>query len=120
MSDVMMKINEDKVIIYDIETDHQHAAYAELQMVGYQVGFDSVSKILDFSDNSQTALFKKMLASPEWTKVHFNGINFDEIVLKRYGYWTNPINRHDVYLMVKTVSPMLPAYGLKFLNWYYY
>ena len=116
----MQNLDPDKIIFYDIETDFQWAPYAELQMVGYQVGFDTEPKILDLRDNIQTTWFKETLASPEWTKVHFNGINFDEIVLNRYGYWTNPINRHDVYLMIKTCSPLLPAYGLKFLNCYFY
>jgi DNA polymerase I-like protein with 3'-5' exonuclease and polymerase domains len=110
----------DKIIFYDIETNYQWAPYATLQIVGYQIGLEGEPEILDLNDPIKCQEFREILASPEWIKVHFNGINFDEIVLNRYGYWTNPINRHDVYLIAKTCYPNLPAYGLKFLNCYFF
>jgi 3'-5' exonuclease len=115
-----MQLELDKIIFYDIETDFQWAPYAQLRIIGYQIGLDSKPEILDLNNPVECQVFKDILANPEWTKVHFNGINFDEIVLNRYGFWTNPENRHDVYLMAKTCHPALPAYGLKFLNCYFF
>ena len=89
-------------------------------MIGFQVGVDGRPEILDTNDEKALSLFRDRLASPDWIKVHFNGINYDEIVLSLHGFPTNPINRHDVFLMAKTVIPSIPAYGLKFLNWWYF
>lgn len=110
----------DKIITFDIETDFQWAPYAILRTVGYQIGLDGEPQILDLNDPFECDHFRYMLANPDWTKIHFNGINFDEIVLRRYGFPTNPQNRHDVYLMAKTCHASLPAYGLKFLNCYFF
>jgi hypothetical protein len=107
-------------IIYDIETNHQFAPYAELRMVGYQIGLNGKPAILDLTSKIECRWFREILADPNWFKIHFNGINFDEIVLRNHGFPTNPQNRHDVFLMAKTCSPTLPSYGLKFLNAYFY
>jgi len=116
----MSKSQMDKIIFFDIETDSQFAPYANLKMIGYQLGLDGQPQILNHEDSEELATFRERLASPEWTKVHYNGINYDEIVLYLHGFPTNPVNRHDVFLMAKTVCPAVPAYGLKFLNWWYY
>jgi DNA polymerase I-like protein with 3'-5' exonuclease and polymerase domains len=115
------------IIFYDIESDSQYAPYTNLKMIGYQIGMEGEPKLLDLNgggggggDDLTTDEFRDILASPEWTKVDFNGVNFDQIVLRRHGFPVHPVGRHDVFLMAKTVSPMLPAYGLKFLNWYFY
>lgn len=113
-------LNPNKIIFYDIETDSQWAPYAKLRIIGFQVGLNGKPTILDLNSPRDCEFFKAVLADPEWIKVHFNGVNFDEIVLRRYGFWTNPENRHDVFLMAKTVDPALPAYGLKFLNCYFF
>jgi len=110
----------EKIIFFDIETDSQFAPYANLKMVGYQIGLDGSPEILNHENKNDVASFKHCLASPDWTKVHFNGINYDEIVLRLHDFPVNPINRHDVFLMAKTVIASIPAYGLKFLNWWYY
>ena len=108
------------IIFIDCETDSVYAPYAELKMIGYQIGMEGEPQLLDLKDENECAKIRDILASRRWTKVHFNGINYDEIVLARHGFWINPASRHDVFLMAKTVSPALPAYGLKFLNWYFY
>jgi hypothetical protein len=110
----------DKIIFFDVETTSQWAPYADLKMIGYQVGMYGNPTILDPDDKAGVKEFKERLASPDWTKVHFNGINYDEIVLRLHGFPVCPVNRHDVYLMAKTVAPASASYGLKFLNWYYY
>jgi hypothetical protein len=60
------------------------------------------------------------MADPERIKVQFNGLNFDDLVLWRFGYPVDERNRHDIFLMAKTVAPRLPAYSLKFISWYYF
>lgn len=109
----------DNIIFYDIETNFQWAPYAQLRIVGYQIN-NNKPTILNLQDFAECQWFKQILANPKWTKVHFNGINFDEVVLKLHGFPTEPTNRHDVYLMAKTCHPALPAYGLKFLNCYFF
>jgi len=110
----------DKIIFYDIETDSKWASYANLHMLGYQIGMDSTPQLVNLSSKSERKTFKDIVGSPEWTKVGYNNINFDDIVLGRFGFTVCPVNRHDAFLMVKTCSPQLPAYGLKFVNWYYF
>ena len=107
------------ILFYDIETDSRFAAYAGLRLLGYQIG-DAEPRQLDLDDPSEVQYFKEMYSSPEWLKVGYNNINFDDIVLYRHGFHVCPENRHDVFLMAKTINPLLPAYGLKFLSWYFY
>lgn len=111
-------IPEDQIVFYDIETDSQFAPYTELKMVGVQYGFKGKAHVLkDWSDRKK---FKDRISRPDIMKVQFNGINFDDLVLWRHGFPVNETNRHDIFLMAKTVAPHLPAYSLKFLNWWYF
>lgn len=111
-------IPEDKIIFYDIETTHQYAPYCELTMIGVAEGFKGEPFLVETPE--QRVRFKAQLADPTYYKVAFYDINFDDIVLYRYGMPVNEINRHDLFLIFKTIAPALPAYGLKFLNWYYF
>lgn len=111
-------IPEDQIMFYDLETTDQFAPYCEMKMIGVQYGFKGKPKVVNtFADRKR---FRESLASPDMIKVAFNNINFDDLVLWRHGYPVNEVNRHDVFLMAKTVGPRLPAYSLKFLNWYYF
>lgn len=111
-------IRESEIMFYDIETDHQFAPYAELKMIGVQYGFKGKPELVE--DWGQRKRFRERLASPDIIKVQFNGINFDDLVLYRHGYPVEEENRHDLFLMAKTVAPRLPAYSLKFINWWYF
>jgi hypothetical protein len=111
-------IGEDDIMFYDIETDSQFAPYAELKMVGVQYGFKRKPELV--VDWGQRKRFRERLADPDILKVQFNGINFDDLVLYRHGYPVNELGRHDLFLMAKTVAPRLPAYSLKFINWWYF
>lgn len=111
-------IPEDSILFYDIETDHQYAPYAELRMVGAQVGLNSSPFLV--KDYRQRKRFKEMLSDRDVLKVSFNGNNFDNLVLWRHGFPVNEINSHDMFLAAKTVAPALPAYSLKFINWYFF
>lgn len=64
--------------------------------------------------------FKRKLAAPDVIKVDFNGVNFDRTVAYRHGYFVHPQNAHDVYQMLKTISPTLPAFGQKFASFYFF
>lgn len=111
-------IPEDQLLIYDIETDCQFAPYAELRMIGAQIGLNGQPYLVkDFKERKR---FREMLASPDVIKVGFNNLNYDDLVLWRHGFPVNEINRHDCFLMAKTVAPMLAAYSLKFINWNYF
>jgi len=108
-------IPEENIVFYDIETTSVYAPYCIQKMVGYQKGICGKPQLVDDSNKEE---FRELLASPDVLKVSYNGINFDDIVLWRHGYWVNPENRHDLFLAMKTVAPNLPAFGLKFVNWY--
>jgi hypothetical protein len=111
-------IGESDIMFYDIETDHQFAAYAELKMIGVQYGFRGKPQLVE--SWGERKRFRDALRDPDIMKVQFNGINFDDLVLYRHGYPVNESNRHDLFLMAKTVAPRLPAYSLKFVNWWYF
>jgi hypothetical protein len=122
---IMIKIEdiaEDKIITYDIETDGLHAPYCKLEMISYQLGLgpESEPKLVKLSDKTECEQIKRWLSDPEMIKVSFNGTNFDDIVLMRYGFYVQPNNRHDMYLALKTVNPGLPSHSLKFANWWYF
>jgi hypothetical protein len=119
-----------KFLAYDIETSAPEdlpegidpfkgavsPAYACLKMIGYQYGLGAEPAILQPEDEEW---FRESLRDPEVIKVSFNGVNFDDLVLWREGYFVEPRNRWDMYLALKTVAPFLPSYSLKFANWYY-
>lgn len=111
-------IEEDQIVLYDIETDSQYAPYCELKMIGVQYGLRGKVELVE--SYSQKKRFRKALADPAILKVNFNGINFDDIVLYRYDIPVNECNRVDLFLAAKTVAPRLPAYSLKFINWFFF
>lgn len=113
----LQEIDEDKIIFYDIETDHQYAAYAKLKSIGWQQGIRGVPELVDRA--SRIRDFKRKLAAPDVIKVQFNGVNFDDIVLSRHDYFVHPQNRHDLFFIFKTINPGLPAFSLKFIAFYY-
>jgi DNA polymerase I-like protein with 3'-5' exonuclease and polymerase domains len=117
----MLKVDdiaEDQIVFYDTETTSQFAPYAELKMIGVQYGLRSEPELVESWGEKRK--FRNTLANPDILKVQFNGINFDDLVLYRHGYPVDERNRHDIFLMAKTVAPRLPAYALKFLSWYYF
>lgn len=113
-------IAEDQFLAYDIETTSVYAPYTELKMVGYQLGLNSQPQLLNLEDKDECEEFRRWLLDPDVIKVNYNGINFDDIVLFRFGFYVEPSNRHDLFLALKTVAPSLPAYSLKFANWHYF
>lgn len=110
-------IPEDQLLFYDIETDSQFAPYTNLKMIGVQIGWEKPFLVETWGQRKR---FREMLADKDVIKVQFNGVNFDDLVLWRHGYPVNEENRHDCFLMAKVVNPRLPAYTLKFINWYYF
>lgn len=106
----------DKLVFYDIETDHQFAPYAKIKMIAAQYGFD---KPFVIKTATQMREFKQKMQAPDVIKVDFNGVNFDRIVCRRHGINVHPLNAHDIYLMLKTMSPSLPAFSMKFAAFYF-
>ena len=111
-------IPEDRIMFYDIETDHQYAAYADLKMIGVCYGLHGQTELVETP--RQRTRFKEALRDPDMLKFSFNGVNFDNLVLYRHGYPVNESNMHDLLLIMKTIAPGLPAYSLKFINWFYF
>ena len=111
-------IPEDQIMFYDIETDSEFAPYAKLEMIGVQYGLSGKRELVETWGERKR--FRERVASPDMIKVHFNGLNFDDLVLYRHSYPICEQNRHDLFLIAKTVAPDLPAYSLKFLSWFYF
>jgi len=109
-------IPEDGIMFYDIETDSQYCQYCNIKLIAYQVGLHSEPLLVEGYNRED---FRRLLAS-NIMKVSFNGINFDDVVLMREGYYVNPTNRHDMYLAIKTAAPMLESFGLKAINWHFF
>lgn len=111
------ELSEDHIVFYDIETDHQYSPYAKIKSIAAQYGINGTPEMVDRKYRRQR--FRKALADPGIIKVQFNGVNFDDIVLQEHGYDIHPQNRHDLFLILKTINPNSPAYGLKFNAFYY-
>lgn len=103
-------------MFYDLEATSTYAPYTELKMIGVQYGIKGKPQLVE--DWGQRKRFRERLASKDMIKVAFNNRNYDDVVLHRHGYPVNEENLHDIFLMAKTVAPRLPAYSLKFINWY--
>ena len=113
-------IADDRFLAYDIETTSVHAAYTSLRMVGYQLGLQNKPQLVDLKSSTERRRFRDLLRDPEIIKVSYNGINFDDMVLARHGFYVEPRNRHDMFLALKTIAPNLPSYSLKFVSWYFF
>lgn len=105
-------------MFYDIETDHQYAAYATLKMTGVQYGLNGTPFLVE--SEAERAEFRDRLRDPHILKVSYNGMNFDNLVLYRHGFPVEEEGMHDCFLMMKTIQPGLPAYSLKFVNFFYF
>ena len=115
---LIQDIAENQIIFYDIETDSQYAAYANLKMIGVKYGLHGETELVETP--GQRRRFKDALRNPDMLKFSFNGVNFDNLVLYRYGYPVDERNLHDLLLIMKTIAPGLPAYSLKFCNYFYF
>lgn len=111
------KIREDQILFYDYETDHQYGPYAKIKTCAVQYGFNSSPIRIDRKSRRQD--FRRALRDPSIIKVDFNGVNFDRTVGYRHGYFVHPQNAHDVFQIFKTISPALPAFGQKFISFYF-
>jgi hypothetical protein len=115
-------IPKDKILFYDIETDSKYAPYANLKMIGYQLGLGEGChpKIVDLESKPDRERFRDILRDPEMIKVSFNGINYDDIILCRYGFYVEPKGRHDMFLALKTVAPGIQSFSLKYANFVFF
>ncbi len=106
----------DKILFYDLETDSLYAPYANIKSAFVQYGQGEPELV---KTKAEWKLFEERLASSDWLKVDFNGINYDRIVLQRNGIKFNEINSHDVFQIFKNTNPISPGYSQKFLAFYY-
>lgn len=110
-------------LFYDLETDSEHPAYANMTLCG--ILEESQSDIHDlvhvweapFTDE-KLGQIQTLLCAKDVQRIGFNSLNYDDLVLHNHGVTVPEENTEDAYLAVKTCCPGLPAYGLKFLNWY--
>lgn len=117
----MLKISdipEDYILFYDIETDSKFAPYAELRMIGAQIGFNGKPFLIETGKERQW--FRSAMQDPDILKVTYNGTSFDNIVLHREGFPVIEEGMHDVYLMLKTIAPWLASWSQKFTSWYFF
>jgi hypothetical protein len=117
----MLKISdipEDYILFYDIETESQFAPYAELKMIGAQIGFKGKPFLIETGKERQW--FRSAMQDPDVLKVTYNGTSFDNIVLHRHGFPVIEENMHDVYLMLKTIAPWMASWSQKFASWYFF
>lgn len=107
-----------RTVYYDIETDSKYAPYANIKLCGllWDNGEEVIYKFPLEPDEIKE--LRSILADPTIKKVGFNNCNYDDLVLYRHGFPVCETNRHDGFLAAKTLWPELPAFGLKFLNWY--
>lgn len=116
----LQNLNDDQILFYDIETDHQFPQYCSINLIGVKYGFNGMG--INFRDpkSVEADKFRRKLADPNVIKVGFNNCNFDDIALLRHGYCINPVGRHDGYLMMKAIAPRIASYSLKYINWFYF
>lgn len=117
----MLKISdipEDYILFYDIETDSQFAPYAELRMIGAQIGFNGKPFLIE--TGKERAWFRSVMQDPDILKITHNGTSFDNIVLHREGFPVIEEGVHDTYLMLKTIAPWLASWSQKFCSWYFF
>lgn len=117
-------------LFYDLETDSEHPAYANMTLCGI-LEEKNEDCMLDGKTQTDTihvweapftdeklGQIQNLLCSKDVQRIGFNNLNFDDLILHNYGITVPEENTEDSYLAVKTCCPGLPAYGLKFLNWY--
>ncbi len=114
----LSEIHEDEILFYDIETDSQFAPYANLKTCAVQYGFEGKPHVI--TTDAGWRKFRRAMANPDMIKVDFNGVNYDTLVLARHGFEIDRTNHHDIFLMLKTVNPDLPAFSLKFSSFYFF
>lgn len=108
------ELTDSDLMFYDIETDHQYAPYAKLNIIGVQYGLNGKPFIIKTA--RQHEQFRRALQNPKILKFGWNNKSFDDIVLQRYNYPVCEENSHDMMLVVKTVNPWSQSYSLKYCN----
>ena len=107
-----------RTVVYDLETSGKFAPYCEIKLCGL-LWDDGTEEIYQWPlEPSELCTLQAIFASPNIRKVSFNNSNYDDLVLYHAGIPVCDINREDGFLAAKTLWPELPAFSLKFLNWY--
>lgn len=113
--------NKPKVFYYDCETNSQYAPYAQLDLVG--ILWEADERIEQFEkpfEGKNLEYLQHIFSSDEYIRVGFNCMNYDNLVLYNHDIEVSEQNNEDAFLLAKTVWPGLPAYDLKFLNWWFF
>lgn len=107
-----------KIMFYDLETDSPHAPYCTIKTIAVQYGLRGEPEMAE--TKKDFAKFARWIKDDEVIKVDFNGNNFDSIALVSNGYEFSRVNHVDLFLALKTMAPSLPAFSLKFANFYFF
>lgn len=117
-----------KRVMYDLETDCEHPAYATMTLCGalVQVWDKLINRYREkvhvweapFTEKKLDEIRLVICADDIDERVGFNNLNFDDLVLANYGVDVPELGTHDAMLAIKTCFPGLPAHGLKFLCWH--
>lgn len=112
-------------IFYDVETDSEHAAYANLTLVGCLIDDSEKGWNEDMVrvweapfDEVKCEDIRRTLCAPGIQRIGFNNLNYDDLVLHNHGITVPEEGTEDAMLAIKTCYPGLPAHALKFLLWY--
>lgn len=113
-------------IYYDLETDSEHPAYANITLVGCLVddkgAYDDgkvyvwEAPLNEYDISAITSFLCRTDIVIE--RIGFNNLNYDDLVFHNHGITVPEEGTHDAMLAIKTCFPGLPAHGLKFLNWH--
>ena len=107
-----------QIVYYDTETDSQHAPYARLKKLGLLWEESGDTEIFNYPWSTEEGEYIQKVFSGKYVTIGFNNKNYDNLVLFNHDINVSEVDNHDVILMMKAACPGLPAYGLKFLNWY--
>lgn len=107
-------------LVYDLETKNhvKYAPYTDLRVYGLLWDDGTEETFTEPFSKEEICYLQTTLGSPDIKKIGFNNCNYDDIVSYRHGIVVNEINREDGFLAAKTLWPELPAFSLKFLNWW--
>lgn len=108
-------------LFYDLETDSEHPAYANMTLCGILEESLEGDKVhvweAPFTQDKLDEI-SSLLCRGDVQRIGFNNLNYDDLVLANYGITVPEEGTEDAMLAVKTCYPGLPAHGLKFLCWY--
>lgn len=107
-----------KLFYYDSETLHQFAPYTQIRLLGILWEEGLRMEVFKFPFSKRDLKYLQKIFGPDYDKVGFNCINFDNLVLFNHDIHVHEEGMEDGFMLMKAVRPDLPAFDLKFINWW--